>query len=76
MTIRVDELPLVPMEDEEFWADPYPVLHQLRAEHRVARTPDGLVAVLRWDDAFDVVRGTQFIQDGIELLESMGFAPG
>ncbi len=74
--MQLDALPVVPMDDADFWQDPYPTLQRLREEHRVARTPDGLVAILRWDDAFETVRGTEFIQDGIEQLERMGFGEG
>jgi cytochrome P450 len=72
----VDDLPTIPMDDPAWWQDPYPTLRALREQHGLARTPQGLPALLRWDDAFDTVRGTQFIQHGIEALEARGFLPG
>ena len=72
----MDDLPLIPMEDEAYWQDPYPVLREIRARSRVARTPEGQLAVLRWDDAVETMKGTQFIAEGIEVLEQKGFAPG
>ncbi len=72
----MNDLPLIPMEDETYWQDPYPVLREIRAQSRVARTPEGQLAVLRWDDAVETMKGTQFIAEGIEVLEEKGFAPG
>ena len=72
----LDDLPTIPMDDPTWWQDPYPSLRALREHHRLAQTPQGLPAVLHWDDAFDTVRGTQFSQHGIEALESRGFHPG
>lgn len=74
--LTIDQLPTIPMGDADFWRDPYPVLAEIREHHRVAKLPDGNVAVLRWEDAFDVVRGVQFVQEGIEALERMGFQAG
>lgn len=70
------DLPTIPMDEEDYWQDPYPILRDLRERARIARTPEGLPAVLRWDDAVETLKGTQFIAEGIEVLERKGFAPG
>lgn len=70
------DLPTIPMDDEAWWQDPYPSLRALREQGPVARTDQGLVAVLRWDDAVDTLKGTEFIAEGVEVLERKGFSPG
>lgn len=72
----LSDLPMIPMDQESYWLDPYPVLAELRKDHRLAMTPHGVPAVLRWDDGFEVIRNTQFIQQGIEQIERLGFKPG
>ena len=69
-------LPTIPMDDADYWQNPYPILDEIRERSRVARTPEGLLAVLRWDDAIETLKGTQFIAEGIEVLERKGFQPG
>ena len=44
-------LPVVPLDEDVYWADPYPILAELRENHRTAVTPEGIKAILRWDDA-------------------------
>ncbi len=70
------DLPTIPMDDADYWQDPYPVLAEIRERSRVARTDEGMLAVLRWDDAVETLKGTQFIAEGIEVLERKGFSPG
>ena len=72
----MDGLPTIPMSESEYWQDPYPALREIREHHRVARTSDGTLAVLRWNDAVDSMKGTEFIAEGIEVLERKGFKPG
>jgi len=72
----VEHLPTIPMDDPEYWQDPYPILREIREHHRVARTDQGLLTVLRWDDAVETMKGTQFIAEGVEVLERKGFKPG
>lgn len=72
----VDALPTIPMDQERYWHDPYPILRELREHHRVARTPQGALAVLHWTDGFDAVRGSQFTQEGMEQVERLGFKRG
>jgi cytochrome P450 len=69
-------IPTIPMKEESYWQDPYPVLREIREHHRVARTDQGHVAVLRWEDAVSALKGTEFIAEGIEVLERRGFEPG
>lgn len=71
-----DSAPLIPMHKESYWQDPYTVLGEIRREHRVARTDQGHIAVLFWDDAVSAMKGTEFIAEGIEVLERRGFQPG
>jgi len=70
------EIPTIPMHEADYWQDPYPQLGAIRAEHRVAYTDQGHLAVLRWGDAVSTLKDTQFIAEGIEVLERKGFSPG
>jgi len=71
-----DAIPMIPMQDEAYWQAPYGVLGNLREEHRVARNDQGHVAILRWDDAVETLKGLDFIAEGVEVLERRGFVPG
>lgn len=70
------EQSIVPLEDASFWQDPYPLLARLRESRRTALTDAGTKAVLRWDDAEDLLKGGRFLNQGLEFLEARGFAPG
>lgn len=72
----MSELPTIPTDDAAYWQDPYPILAELRERSRVARTAEGQLAVLRFDDAVDAMKGDTFIAEGIEVLERRGFVPG
>ncbi|MFK7898560.1 MAG: cytochrome P450 [Myxococcota bacterium] len=72
----MSELPVIPMDDAAYWQNPYPILGEIRAEHRVAQSDQGQLTLLRWDDAVETLKGTQFIAEGIEVLERRGFKPG
>jgi cytochrome P450 len=67
---------LLPLDDDHYWADPYPVLAELREHHRTAVTPDGALAVLRWGDAEEVKKRPEFVNEGLEYIEARGFVPG
>jgi cytochrome P450 len=67
---------VVPLDTDEYWADPYPVLAELRERHRTAVTPAGEKVVLRWDDAVEVKKRPQFENEGLEFIEARGFRPG
>ncbi len=67
---------MIPWGDPDFWQDPHPVLSALRERQRTAFTDTGVLAVLRWDDAEWAIKGHDFINEGIERLESRGFRPG
>jgi cytochrome P450 len=72
----MSELPTIPMDDPDYWQDPYPILREIRSQHRVAQTDQGLLTVLHWHDGVETLKGTQFIAEGIEVLERKGFVPG
>jgi len=66
----------IPWSDPAFWQDPHPLLAELRERGRTAYTDTGMLAVLRWDDAEWAIKGHDFINEGIERLESRGFERG
>ena len=67
---------VVPLDSDEYWADPYPVLAEIRDRHGTAVTPDGQKVVLRWDDAVAVKVSPDFENEGLEYVEARGFVPG
>jgi cytochrome P450 len=69
-------LPVVPLDEDGYWADPYPILAELRENHRTAVTPEGIKAILRWDDAEEIKKRPEFINEGLEYIEARGFKPG
>jgi cytochrome P450 len=71
-----DSIPILPMDDEAYWQDPYPVYRELRETHRLARNDQGHIVPLHWTDASWALKGTDFIAEGIEVLERRGFVPG
>ncbi len=71
-----ESIPVLPLSDPDYWQDPYPVLRALREKHRVAQNEEGHVVPLHWQDAAWAVKGTDFIAEGIEVLERRGFKPG
>ncbi len=71
-----DSIPRLPMDDEEYWQDPYTHLRQMREKHRIALNDQGHVATLHWKDAVWALKGEDFRAEGIEVLERRGFVPG
>ena len=69
-------LPVIPLADAEFWQDPYPLLAELRAKNRAAVNDQGAVVPLHWGDCEWTIKGTDFINEGIEFLERRGFNEG
>ena len=69
-------VPVVPLDEDSYWADPYPVIAELRERHRTAVTPDGIKVVLRWDDAEEIKKRPEFVNEGLEYIEARGFRPG
>jgi hypothetical protein len=67
---------VVPLDTDEYWADPYPILAEIRERHGTAVTPDGQKVVLRWDDAAAVKASPLFENEGLEYVEARGFKPG
>ena len=76
MTAVPKDSPIVPLEDDEYWEDPYPILAELRDHHRTAVTPEGIKVILRWDDAEEIKKRPEFINEGLEYIEARGFRPG
>jgi cytochrome P450 len=68
-----DSIPVLPLSDPDYWQNPYPVLRALREQHRVAQNEEGHVVPLHWQDAAWAVKGTDFIAEGIEVLERRGW---
>ncbi|MEZ4333765.1 MAG: cytochrome P450 [Myxococcota bacterium] len=71
-----DSIPVLPLDDPGYWQDPYPIFRRLREGHRVAQNDQGHVVPLHWQDAAWAIKGTDFIAEGIEVLERRGFKPG
>ncbi len=67
---------LIPLSDPDFWQNPAEILAEFRDKYRTAYADTGELCVLHWDDAERTVKGTDFINQGIELLEKRGFHPG
>ena len=68
--------PVIPLDEDAYWADPYPIIAELRDRHRTAVTPDGLKAILRWSDAEEIKKRPEFENEGLEYIEKRGFKPG
>ena len=66
----------IPLDDDSYWADPYPLLAEVRDRHRTAVTPDGMKVILRWDDAEEIKKRPEFVNEGLEYVEARGFRPG
>lgn len=68
--------PRIPVSSESYWQDPYSVLSEFQAHFRCAWTDKGELAILQWQDAYEALRGEDFVNEGIEMLEERGFQPG
>lgn len=66
----------IDLGDAAFWQDPYPVLAEARARHRVARSAAGEVILLRADDLDTVHVHPAFGQPGLRALERLGVHDG
>lgn len=67
---------LIPLSDPAYWQDPYSVLAEFRTKYRTAYADTGELCVLHWEDAESAIKGHDFINEGIERLESRGFKSG
>ena len=67
---------VIPLNDDAYWADPYPILAEARDQHRTAVTPEGIKVILRWADAEALKRSPHFENEGLEYIEARGFKPG
>ncbi len=67
---------IIPLEDPTWWQDPYPTLGRIRDTHRTGVTDAGQKAILRWEDAEDLLKGDAFENEGLEYIERRGFRPG
>lgn len=68
--------PVIPLDDDVYWTDPYPIIAELRDRHRTAVTPEGMKAILRWSDAEEIKKRPEFENEGLEYIEKRGFKPG
>ena len=68
--------PIIPLDEDAYWADPYPIIAELRDRHRTAVTPEGMKAILRWSDAEEIKKRPEFENEGLEYIEKRGFKPG
>jgi len=62
--------------EDSWWQDPYPNLAAVRDEHRTGVTSEGLKAILRWNDAEDILKSDRFENEGLEFIERRGFCEG
>ena len=69
-------MPVLPLDDDAYWADPYPILDEFRDRNRTAVTPEGLKVILRWSDAEEIKKRPEFENEGLEYIEERGFKPG
>lgn len=67
---------ILDLRDAGFWQDPYPQLRVAAQQHRLARTPQGEVMVLRADDVDLVQSHSAFAQPGLVSLERLGVNDG
>ena len=67
---------LVSLDDDEYWADLYPIIAHLREQHRTAVTPDGTKVILRRDDAEEIKKRPEFVNEGLDYIEARGFGLG
>ena len=67
---------IIPLQDADWWQEPYSTLSRIREEHRTGETDGGQKAILRWDDAEDLLKSGNFENEGLEYIERRGFAPG
>ncbi|MDG2026749.1 MAG: cytochrome P450 [Acidimicrobiales bacterium] len=68
--------PVIPLDDEQWWQDPYPSLRAARDGHGSGVTPDGMAVLLRWADAEAIKKSPAFENEGLEFIEERGFRPG
>ncbi len=68
--------PIIPLDEDDYWADPYPIIAELRDRHRTAVTPEGMKAIFRWSDAEEIKKRPEFENEGLEYIEKRGFKPG
>lgn len=64
------------LRDAQFWEDPYPLLRSAAQQHRLARTAQGEVIVLRADDVDLVQSHPAFAQPGLVSLKRLGVTDG
>jgi cytochrome P450 len=67
---------ILDLRDAGFWQDPYPLLRMAAQQHRLARTPQGEVIVLRADDVDLAQSHSSFAQPGLVSLERLGVRDG
>src|SRR6185437_4287166 len=70
----VADLPVVDIDDEAFWQDVYPALHEARSISPVGVTPGGLLYVLGFDEVDGVLKDKRF--GAFDQLALMGVTSG
>jgi cytochrome P450 len=67
---------VIPLSDPDWWQNPYPLLAELREQHRTAVTDEGTKAILRFADCEALLKSGDFENEGLEFIARRGFAPG
>lgn len=68
------DLPVIGIDDADYWQDIYPPLHEALAVSPLARTPDGGLYVLGHDEVDAVLKDKRF--EAADLLAMMGLDSG
>lgn len=74
MTIPIESLPVLDLNEPEFWQDIYTPLAAAREESPVAMTTDGVLYVLRADEIEALLKDPRFV--AADLLAMMGLDSG
>jgi len=72
----MNEPVVLPLRDEAFWQDPYPILHQARARHRTAVSESGEGVVLSIDDLEAISAHPAMVPLGLDALDRLGITDG
>jgi cytochrome P450 len=67
---------VLPLDDPEFWQDPYPSIAHARSRGRVARSPDGEIVLLAIDDVEAASARPDFVTLGVAALDRLGMTDG
>jgi cytochrome P450 len=67
---------VLPLDEPEFWQDPYPAIAHARCRGRVARSPEGEIVLLAIDDAEAASARPEFATLGVAALDRLGMTDG